>query len=346
MPMIENTTINVSIASESVQQRNQLQTALERNGLYIGVNEPLSLDFISKLDSSHSEVLIIDLDENSVIDDDLLDVVLEHISIPIIFNDVAAMSTLNSKALNKWHHRLTKKIFKVAGYSEQFDANNTDSDGSVCRAPSIYESQEMSLSNIHLSHLKLAQNVWVLGASLGGPEAVKRFLNAVDPDIDASFIVAQHLGSNFVKLLAEQLTRTTPFKAMKPRVGHVLRHGEILVTPVSERLVINPIGAVELRSLEETSAYSPSIDLVIKDAAKRFGSKSGAIIFSGMGDDGATGIEFMKEAGSPVWAQDADSCVISSMPDQARNTGLVDFSGSPEQLAQNLNEYLSEDVKN
>ncbi|MFV2060475.1 MAG: chemotaxis protein CheB [Gammaproteobacteria bacterium] len=341
MPMSENTTIHVSIASESVQQRNQLQTALERNGIFIAVNEPLSLDFISKLDSCQSEVLIIDLDENSIIDDDLLDIVLENISIPIIFNDVAAMSTLNNKALNKWHCRLTKKIFKVAGYSERFEANNSDIEGSVCRAPSVYESQEMSLSNIHLSHLKLAQNVWVLGASLGGPEAVKRFLNALDPNIDASFIVAQHLGSNFVKLLAEQLTRTTHFTAMKPRVGHVLRHGEILVAPVSERLAINPIGAVELRSLEQTAAYSPSIDMIIQDVAQRFGSRSGAILFSGMGDDGAHGIEFMKEAGSPVWAQDADSCVISSMPDQARNTGLVDFSGSPEELAQNLNAYLS-----
>jgi len=343
MPMSENTTINVSIASESVQQRNQLQEALERNGLRITVNEPLSSDFIVKLDSCQSEVLIIDLDENSIIDDALFDEVLENINIPIIFNDVAAMASLNSKALNKWHCRLTKKIIKVAGYSEQFEISNSNLDGSVCRAPSIYESQEMSLSNIHLSHLKLAQNVWVLGASLGGPEAVKRFLNALDPEIDASFILAQHLGSNFVKLLAEQLTRTTPFKAMKPRVGHVLRHGEILVTPVSEHLVINPIGAVELRPLDEPAPYSPSIDLVIKDAANRFGDKSGVIIFSGMGNDGVTGIAAMQEIGAPVWAQAADSCVISSMPDEARDSGLVDFSGSPEELAQHLTEYLRVD---
>lgn len=340
MPMSENNTINVSIASESVQQRSQLQSALERNGLNITVNEPLSLDFISKLNLCHSEVLIIDLEEDRIIDDDLLDEVLENISIPIIFNDVASMSNLTTKALDKWYWRLTKKIFKVAGYSEQFETNTVNTDGTTCQAPSIYESQEMSLSNIHMSHLKLAQNVWVLGASLGGPEAVKRFLNALDPNIDASFILAQHLGSNFVKLLAEQLSRTTPFTAMKPRVGHVLRHGEIIVTPVSERLVVNPIGAIELRPLEETAPYSPSIDLVIKDAATRFGSKSGAIIFSGMGNDGAGGIEYMSENGAPIWAQDADSCVISSMPDQARNTGLISFSGTPEQLAQNLTEYL------
>ncbi|VAW92284.1 Chemotaxis response regulator protein-glutamate methylesterase CheB [hydrothermal vent metagenome] len=343
MPMSENTTINVSIASESAQLRNQLQTALERNGLCITVNEPLSFEFISKLDSCESEVLIIDLDENSVIDDKLLDEVLENISIPIIFNDVAAMSGLNSKALIKWHCKLTKKIIKVAGYSEQFDTSNLDSQELICRPPAMYESQEMSLSNIHLNHLKLAQNVWVLGASLGGPEAVKRFLNSLDPNIDASFILAQHLGSNFVKLLAEQITRTTPFKAMKPRAGHVLRHGEILVTPVSERLMINPIGAVELRELQEPAPYSPSIDLVIEDVAKRFGTRSGAIIFSGMGDDGSNGIELMSERGAVIWAQDADSCVISSMPDQARDTGLVSFSGTPEALAKNLNKFLGVD---
>ncbi len=341
MPMTENTIIHVSIASESAQLRNQLQKALERNGLSIAVNEPLSFDFISKLDSCDCEVLIIDLDENSVIDDKLLDEVLENINIPIIFNDVAAMSGLTSKALNKWHCKLTKKIIKVAGYSDQLLINRTDAKDSVCQPPSIYESQEMSLSNIHLNHLKLAQNVWVLGASLGGPEAVKRFLNTLNPNIEASFILAQHLGSNFVKLLAEQLTRTTPFKAMKPRAGHVLRHGEILVTPVSERLGINPIGAVELLELLEPAPYSPSIDLVLKDAAKRFGSKSGAIIFSGMGNDGVAGIVDMHEKGAQIWAQDAESCVISSMPDEARNTGLVDFTGTPEALAKKLNNYLS-----
>ena len=64
---------------------------------------------------------------------------------------------------------------------------------------------------------RIARNVWVLGASLGGPEAVKRFLRALPVDIPATFILTQHLGANFVALLAEQLDRVSGMRVMPPK---------------------------------------------------------------------------------------------------------------------------------
>jgi chemosensory pili system protein ChpB (putative protein-glutamate methylesterase) len=70
--------------------------------------------------------------------------------------------------------------------------------------------------------------------------------------------------------------------------------------------------------------------------AKTFGEKAGTIVFSGMGDDGAHGVEAIAEHHGIVWAQDIASCVVSSMPDHARKTGKVSFSASPEKLAEQL----------
>jgi len=187
----------------------------------------------------------------------------------------------------------------------------------------------------------LARNVWVLGASLGGPEMLKQFLTAVPEDLPVAFILAQHLGENFMMLLAEQLDRMTPFSVMPAEEGHVLCHQQVVVVPVDRRLTINPIGAIELQSLEKPTRYVPSIDLVAADIGLRYEEKAGMIVFSGMGDDAAVGAKRMREVGAQVWAQEARSCVISAMPDNLRLRGLVNVSAAPLEMAEMLSTYYS-----
>ncbi|HEY9135921.1 MAG TPA: chemotaxis protein CheB, partial [Pseudomonadales bacterium] len=76
-----------------------------------------------------------------------------------------------------------------------------------------------------------------------------------------------------------------------------------------------------------------SIDQVIGAVAERWKDKSGAIIFSGMGEDGTKTVLDMHEQGGIILAQDQKSCVNSCMPDAIRRTGCVTYNGSPQQLA-------------
>jgi len=182
----------------------------------------------------------------------------------------------------------------------------------------------------------LAENIWLLGASLGGPDAIKDFLATIPKDLPVAFILAQHLGENFVTRLAEQLNKVTTFKVMNPHAGHVLRHGEVLVVPIDRRLKINPIGAVELLPLTTKSAYSPSIDLMMQDFSERYKRPVNAIIFSGMCNDGVMGAQQVSEKGGEVWVQSSDSCAVSSMPESVNKATNVSFSGAPHTLAQEL----------
>ncbi|KAB7628134.1 chemotaxis protein CheB, partial [Alkalilimnicola sp. S0819] len=88
-------------------------------------------------------------------------------------------------------------------------------------------------------------------------------------------------------------------------------------------------------------SYAPSIDSVMEEVARRYGANGGAIIFSGMGDDGARGCQAVAGAGGLVWAQDSASCAIDSMPSCARNTGVVAHSAPPEALARDLAAHLA-----
>jgi len=180
----------------------------------------------------------------------------------------------------------------------------------------------------------VAQTVCVLGASMGGPQAVKRFLSSFTKNLPVAFVVAQHIGESFVTLLSGQLDKITRFKVIPAREGHVFRHNQVLVAQSMERLQIDEHGRVFMKAVREYNHYSPSIDDTMIDMALRYGSNTSAIVFSGMGNDGMKGSRVIASRGGLVWAQDAESSVISSMPDSANRAGIVSFRGTPEELAE------------
>lgn len=322
--------LSIAIASDSLQQRSNLRKVLEQSGLSVVLSEPLTRLFLRKLEKVDAEVLLLDLHDDQSHDEELLYEVLDKVTIPIIFNDVTAL-LVNEPALHpKWHLSLMRKI-----------AESTGNDSFMPAQPApVVKSSEHPQKNVSSSTNKLARNVWVLGASLGGPDALKRFLSALPEDIPAAFVVAQHLGANFVSLLAEQLNRVCRLNVMTPREGHMFQHRDVIIAPVGQHLRFNPIGNVELDELSETYNYSPSIDLVLRDITDRFGVNAGAIIFSGMGDDGRRGSEYLQAKGGQVWVQSPDSCMVSSMPDSVKLVCQPQFVGNPEMLARQLVTYL------
>lgn len=322
--------ISIAIASDSLQQRSNLRKLMEQSGLNVVLSEPLTRLFLRKLDKSDAEVLLLDLHDDQPHDEDLLHELLDQVKIPIIFNDVTAL-LVNEPARNpKWHLSLMRKIAESTGI-EVFHVQE--------QAPSYMADRPKT--EVKSGAKSYAKQVWVLGASLGGPEALKRFLRALPVDIPAAFIVAQHLGANFVNLLAEQLDRACGLRVMAPSEGHILRHQDVVVCPVSEHMIINSMGCLELEALDGAPRYSPSIDMVIGDVAKRYGKHAGAIIFSGMGDDGSQGCSAMLQAGGQVWIQSQPSCVVSSMPDNVKQNCQPQFTGSPEVLATQLVKFLN-----
>ena len=321
--------VKLAIVSDSLRHRQQIRQVMEQNGLKIVFSEPLTAVLLDKLHGSEAEVLLLDVDERMEQYDELLEQLLEESEIPIIFNDVTGLTMNEPVVLAKWYGKLLSKIAELTG---KFEWDNLDIDlgwqtKNQAKASRPFEVNQQD---------SLAQNVWVLGASLGGPDALKQFLSELPANLPVAFILAQHLGANFMELLAEQLDRVTTFEVMPARVGHVLRHGEVIIAPVHERLYLNPIGAVELHPIKEELAYSPSIDTVLQDMALRYGKNCHGIIFSGMCDDGVIGTMKLGRQGGQVWTQEADSCVISAMPDNVRKAGYSTFSGTPRQLAYKL----------
>ncbi len=185
------------------------------------------------------------------------------------------------------------------------------------------------------------RNVWVLGASIGGPEAVREFLAGVPADVPAVFLLAQHMGADFLDLMVQQLARATTLPVRTVVDGDIARHGEVIVVPLADRLQVDDAGRIKVSGVTDNSPYNPSIDRVMRDVADQFGRSGGAIVFSGMASDAIEGAVYLRERGGTVWVQDPGTCVISSMVDGAQEAGVVSFVGSPAELAREFVAELS-----
>lgn len=263
------------------------------------------------------------------------------------------------QALSKNLQQIAK--VEVDAWLVQLDFQHGDSDRSVMDIleaqlkPVIYADLEASGSSYDpqsMKHLvrkvaesvyaidttpqgsRKAKEVWVLAASLGGPEAVAAFLKSLPQRCgEVAFLYVQHINAGFEGSLRTMVERNCDWPVFDSQRPQLLATGCLYIVSPKQQIAINDSGWMHPIASPWRGSYSPSINQVVAKVARRYGPNSGAIIFSGMGDDGSASCGFMKHSGGKVWAQELASCVIDSMPREAINSKGVSFVATPAQLA-------------
>lgn len=316
---------SVTLVYESDGGARQLREALGAGGLTV-VSEcrlsELSVGDRSVLHQS-APIWIVNLDSDSDAQLDLLESLLSEADRRVIFNDAGATRALQGPELSRWSRQLVAKVLGVDGNYPAAPASQTDAQS---------DAMDYAADGVQESLVK----VWVLGASIGGPESVRAFLEGLPKDMPIAFVLAQHMGEEFLDLMTEQLDRAGEVKVKRAAHGDFLRHGEVVVVPTDQRILVGSDGLITLQPLELDSPYSPCIDQVLRDVADQFGRDAGAIVFSGMASDAVQGSRYLADCGGTVWAQDASTCVVSSMVEGATDCGAVSFTATPAHLAEAL----------
>lgn len=186
-----------------------------------------------------------------------------------------------------------------------------------------------------------ANQVWVLAASTGGPAAVKEFVRTLPPELDVGFVYAQHIDAGYETTLCKMFNQGSHYPAYQVQHGCVIRPNALGIVPADRATELLPNGTFLVDAQAWSGPYSPSIDCILASVAQSYGPHSGAIVFTGMGEDGAMACRLMRKNGGAVWAQSLESCTVDSMPRAAMATGCVEFEGSPEALAQKFAAVLS-----
>jgi len=159
--------------------------------------------------------------------------------------------------------------------------------------------------------------VVVVGTSTGGPRALVELLSRLPGDLDAGIVIAQHMPAGFTQTLAERLNKRSKLEVEEASDGDEVVPGLALLAPGGSQMSLERVGGKLITRVEAGPSellYRPSVNLLFHSAAEVVGARAVGVILTGMGDDGATGLQAMRNVGARTLAESEESAVIYGMP--------------------------------
>lgn len=337
---------SVGIVSDDVLQRHRLQEATGRFGLRPGFSgDParvLSQDILPE--AALWLISLADETDHPALFDHLLD----RTDAPVLFG-IDAAPRPGSRDYVRWERRLMGKLEKELGPLAKAESSDTIAELEKQPVPLVraaVSSPGLPPGMTAAGPGQSPEEVWVLGASLGGPAAVKTFLDHLPAGLPVAFVYAQHIDGNFTDVLARVLGRHAHYRLQRAEEGLRLACGTVTLIPVEREWTLKHDSTLTEKDQPWPGPYGPSIDQVLLNFGDHFGSRCHAILFSGMGNDGAVAAPMLKAFGSRIWVQDSETCANSAMPEAVAQTGCTSFTGTPAQLAEALVNSLAERARN
>jgi two-component system chemotaxis response regulator CheB len=175
--------------------------------------------------------------------------------------------------------------------------------------------------------IQTTEKVIVVGASTGGTEALRVFLESLPADCPG-IVIVQHMPEGFTRAFSQRLDGLCRITVKEAANNDTVVRGRALIAPGNHHTLLKRSGAryyVEVKDGPLVSRHRPSVDVLFRSAARYGGKNVVGVIMTGMGDDGAQGMLEMKEAGAFTIAQDEASCIVFGMPNEAIKRGGVDL---------------------
>jgi len=164
----------------------------------------------------------------------------------------------------------------------------------------------------------------VIAASTGGPATLMRLIPRFPKNFPAAVVLVQHMPATFTSQLSLQLTEVASIRVKEAEANESLLPGTFYVCPGSHHLRVSLTGRIKLDDGPRISGYRPCADVAFESAAAYGGANIVGVVLTGMGNDGAQGVQAVKAARGCVLAQDEATSVIFGMPAEAIRTGVVD----------------------
>lgn len=171
-----------------------------------------------------------------------------------------------------------------------------------------------------------------IGASTGGPTTVIRVLHQL-PTTTPPILLAQHMLKGFTDGLIHWLDQALSLNVHMAESGEQPAPGSVLLAPDGCHLMLSSNGRVLIKRSKADELLAPSADRLFASLARCRPSNTAGVVLTGMGSDGAAGLQTLHAAGGWTLAQQPDGCVVPGMPNSAINRGIVDRILSPEHIA-------------
>ncbi len=214
----------IAVIADTSLQRHVLQQALTANGYRVILNtDPARLE-ADDLAQCEADLWLVDLAQSE--DSPLVDSLLEKASSPVLFGEGHAPER-NSEHYPRWERRLFGKLKRLVGDPSRAVGPTLEALLAEARNPARLTLPQ-SLAGFSSMPVTPARQVWLLAASMGGPEAVKAFLDALPGGLPVGFVYAQHIEESFEATLPQAVGRHSQCRCSRPRrpAGALWRGGD------------------------------------------------------------------------------------------------------------------------
>jgi chemosensory pili system protein ChpB (putative protein-glutamate methylesterase) len=315
--MPEQTVVGLVHIGEQQPSAQFLTKQLESSGYVV---KQYDSDEIEAMDMS-IQTFILNLFDNDLNIDELIHHLNER-EVKVIFNDARISNELVGWNKNRWLRHVLHKIDPTHELLPESEAGSAD-----------------SASAVDLGQYGI-QSVWILAASIGGPESLLKFLAEFEGDEPVLFLIVQHMDSEFVSMMEKQLNKNGQVKVKLGQAGDDLMPCQAVMVPVDEDLIIHANGTLGVKDINPNRMTTPCIDDVCFDMLENL-NKVNMAVFSGMASDGVLGATNVFENGGKVITQSADSCVVSAIAEEIRVLNMSLFDGEPAAMAEYVKETLN-----
>ncbi|MEF8782628.1 MAG: chemotaxis response regulator protein-glutamate methylesterase [Haloarculaceae archaeon] len=178
------------------------------------------------------------------------------------------------------------------------------------------------------SRASLDSPTLLVGSSTGGPKMVEQVMAELPLEADFRVLVVQHMPDGFTGRFAKRIDTHSDYDVREASDGDRIGEGEALVAPGDRHMLVSNYHAgrlrVKLSDAPPVNSVRPAVDVTMNSAAEVVTDPLVGVILTGMGEDGAAGIEAIKAANGYTIAQNEETSAVFGMPKRAIETGDVD----------------------
>ena len=201
--------------------------------------------------------------------------------------------------------------------------------GGPARAAANVPARQLARAGARKVHSALV----AIGASTGGPVALRQLLGALPPDFPVPILIVQHMADGFLQGMAQWLSGRSSVRVAIATPGTEPRPGHAYLAPDGMHMRVAADGRLVLDDASPVNGHRPAVSCLLASAADHYGSRAIGVLLTGMGKDGAAELKRMKDAGAVTIAQDEASSVVHGMPGEAIRCGGATYVMSPEEIA-------------
>jgi two-component system chemotaxis response regulator CheB len=179
----------------------------------------------------------------------------------------------------------------------------------------------------------------VIGASIGGTQALNVILSPLPKNFPVPILVVQHIMPGYISGYTKWLDGNIHLLVGEMKNNEPLLPGRVYFAPDASHSEVQRSSshlACKLTKSPTVSGFCPSITVLFESVAKVCGSQAIGVLLTGMGDDGANGLLAIKNTGGHTIIQDKESCIVFGMASVAKELGAVDTVVKLDQIANYL----------